>query len=48
VLRRGNAGSDTAADHIEGARLALAQLPRYLRRKVRWCALIPVTVFMSS
>jgi hypothetical protein len=27
VLRPGNAGSDTAADHIEAARLALAQLP---------------------
>jgi hypothetical protein len=30
----GNAGSDTAADHIEAARLALAQLLRHLRRKV--------------
>ena len=28
VLRPGNAGSNTAADHIEAARLALAQLPR--------------------
>ena len=27
VLRPGNAGSNTAADHIEAARLALAQLP---------------------
>ena len=34
VLRPGNAGSNTAADHIEAAGLALAQLPRHLRRKV--------------
>ena len=34
VLRPGNAGSNTAADHIETTRLALAQLPRHLRRKV--------------
>jgi hypothetical protein len=34
VLRPGNAGSNTAADHIEAARLAIAQLPRHLRRKV--------------
>jgi len=34
VLRAGNAGSNTAADHIEAARLAVAQLPRHLRRKV--------------
>ncbi len=27
VLRAGNAGSNTAADHVEAARLALAQLP---------------------
>jgi len=33
VLRPGNAGSSTAADHIAAARLALAQLPRRLRRK---------------
>jgi hypothetical protein len=33
-LRPGNAGSNTAADHIEAARLAVAQLPRHLRRKV--------------
>jgi hypothetical protein len=33
VLRPGNAGSNTAADHIETARLAVAQLPRGLRRK---------------
>jgi hypothetical protein len=34
VLRRGSAGSNTAADHIEAARLALAQLPCRQRRKV--------------
>jgi Transposase DDE domain group 1 len=34
ALRPGNAGSNTAADHIETARLAVAQLPRQLRRKV--------------
>ena len=34
VLRAGNAGPDTAADHIEAAGLALAQLPRHLRRTV--------------
>jgi hypothetical protein len=34
VLRAGNAGSNTAADHIEAARLAIAQLPEHLRRKV--------------
>ena len=34
VLRAGNAGSNTAADHIEAAGLALAQLPGHLRRKV--------------
>jgi hypothetical protein len=33
VLRAGNAGSNTAAGHIEATRLALAQLPRHLRRK---------------
>jgi DDE family transposase len=33
-LRPGNAGPDTAADHIETTRLALAQLPRHLRRRV--------------
>ena len=30
----GNAGSNTAADHIEATRLALAQLPRHARRRV--------------
>jgi Transposase DDE domain group 1 len=34
VLRAGNAGSNTAADHIEATRLSLAQLPRRLRRRV--------------
>jgi hypothetical protein len=32
MLRPGNAGSNTAADHIEAARLALAQLPKKYRR----------------
>jgi hypothetical protein len=34
VLRPGNAGSNTASDHVEATRLALAQLPRHLRRRV--------------
>jgi hypothetical protein len=34
LLRAGNAGSNTAADHIEATRLALAQLPARLRRRV--------------
>jgi hypothetical protein len=34
LLRPGNAGSNTAADHIEVTKLALAQLPRKLRRRV--------------
>jgi hypothetical protein len=34
VLRPGNAGSNTAADHIEAVKLALAQLPEHLRRRV--------------
>ena len=34
LLRAGNAGSSTAAEHIEVTRLALAQLPRKLRRRV--------------
>jgi hypothetical protein len=33
MLRTGSAGSNTAADHIETTRLALAQLPRHLRRR---------------
>jgi len=32
VLRAGNAGSNTAADHIQAARLSLAQLPRRQRQ----------------
>jgi hypothetical protein len=32
LLRPGNAGSNTAADHIEATRLALAQLPKAYRR----------------
>lgn len=32
LLRPGNAGSNTASDHIEAAQLALAQLPKHLRR----------------
>ncbi|GGX24607.1 hypothetical protein GCM10010383_63770 [Streptomyces lomondensis] len=39
LLRPGNAGSNTAADHIEAARLALAQLPKRYRRGRR--TLIP-------
>ena len=34
MLRAGNAGSNTAADHIEATRLSLAQLPRRQRRRV--------------
>jgi Transposase DDE domain group 1 len=34
MLRPGNAGSNIAAEHIEVTRLALAQLPRRLRRRV--------------
>jgi Transposase DDE domain group 1 len=34
VLRPGNAGSNTAADHIAATRLALAQLPADVRRRV--------------
>jgi hypothetical protein len=32
LLRPGNAGSNTAADHVKAARLALDQLPRKYRR----------------
>lgn len=32
LLRSGNAGSNTVADHIEASRLALAQLPKKYRR----------------
>jgi hypothetical protein len=34
LLRPGNAGSNTASEHIEATTLALAQLPRRLRRRV--------------
>jgi hypothetical protein len=34
LLRKGRAGSNTAADHIETAKLALAQLPKTRRRRV--------------
>lgn len=34
TLRPGNSGSDTAADHIEATRLALARLPKHRRRQV--------------
>jgi hypothetical protein len=34
MLRPGNAGSNTAGDHVEVTRLALAQLPRHLRHRV--------------
>jgi hypothetical protein len=34
MLRPGSAGSNTAADHIDAVRLALAQLPKGLRRRV--------------
>jgi hypothetical protein len=34
MLRPGNAGSNTAADHIQAVRLALAQLPSVMRRRV--------------
>jgi hypothetical protein len=33
MLRAGNAGSNTAADHIQTTKLALAQLPAHLRRR---------------
>jgi hypothetical protein len=34
MLRPGNAGSNTASEHVEVTRLALAQLPRKMRRRV--------------
>jgi hypothetical protein len=34
MLRPGNAGSNTAADHITAAKLALAQMPKQVRRRV--------------
>jgi hypothetical protein len=47
MLRAGGAGSNTAADHIEASRLALAQLPRHLRRKVAWSHLVAIAVGAS-
>jgi len=34
MLRPGNAGSNTAGDHVDATRLALAQLPEQARRRV--------------
>jgi hypothetical protein len=34
MLRPGNAGSNTASDHVAATRLALAQLPKSIRRQV--------------
>jgi hypothetical protein len=34
LLRKGNAGSNTAGDHIEAGRLALAQVPSHLHKQV--------------
>jgi hypothetical protein len=34
VLRRGNAGSNTADDHVQAACLALAQIPAHLHKQV--------------
>jgi hypothetical protein len=34
LLRAGNAGSNTASDHIDATRPGLAQLPRHLRHRV--------------
>ncbi|MCA2230498.1 IS1380 family transposase [Nonomuraea aurantiaca] len=34
LLRNGNAGSNTAADHITAGRLALAQIPTHLHKQV--------------
>jgi hypothetical protein len=41
ILRPGNAGSNTAADHIEVIDLALAQLPRAARTSRSWFAPTP-------
>ena len=39
LLRPGNAGANTAADHIEVVELALEQLPRAVVESARsWCA----------
>ena len=48
MLRPGNAGSNTAADHIEATRLALAQLPAPPAAQGRSSALIPAAAPMSS
>ena len=47
LLRPGNAGSNTAADHIETARLALAQLPRPCAAR-RWSGPTPAAARTSS
>jgi hypothetical protein len=47
VLRAGNAGSSTAADHIEAAGLALAQLPGTCAAG-SWSARTPAAGRMSS
>jgi hypothetical protein len=47
VLRAGNAGSNSAAGHVEAARLAVAQLPRSrclaCRRSPMWAVLVRLT-----
>ena len=48
VLRPGNAGSNTAADHIEAAQLALAQLPSGSCGARCWSGPIPVAARTSS
>jgi hypothetical protein len=47
VLRPGNAGSNTAADHIAATRLALAQLPKATRRRY-WSGRTLAAARMSS
>ncbi len=49
LLRPGNAGSNTAADHITTTQLALAQLPKQYRRGRRTLTVpTPPAVLMSS
>ena len=48
MLRPGNAGSNTAADHIEATRLALAQLPAAPARAGCWSARTRAAGRMSS
>ena len=48
VLRAGNAGPDTAADHIEAAGLALAQLPAPAAPQGAWSGRTPAAARMSS